>query len=76
MNTITGIYVLIGILLSGGIAGHFNRYPGDWKILISAIKDGLSDFIQWAIRTKYWGPIVFGAACGILVVVITWPWSY
>ena len=42
----------------------------------SAIRGHLSSFRDWAIRTQYWGPIAFSGACGLLVLVITWPWSY
>ena len=41
-----------------------------------SVKRTLSGFKQWAIRTQYWGPIAYGAACGLLVAVITYPWSY
>ena len=41
-----------------------------------AIRGGIGHFKQWAIRTQYWGPIAYGAACGLLVLVITGPWNY
>lgn len=45
-STVIGVGV---ILMLGGIAGHFNRYPGDFKIIVSGVKDGLSRFSQWFI---------------------------
>ena len=40
------------------------------------IRGRFSEFKDWAIKTDYYGPIVFGAACGLLMLVIVWPWSY
>jgi len=48
------VITIAGILLAGGIAGHFNRYPGDFMILVRAIRGGLSTIKQcllsWPIQ--------------------------
>ena len=42
----------------------------------SAIRGGLGHFKQWALTNGTIGWIVYGGACGLLVLVLTWPWSY
>ena len=69
--TAIGLSVLIGILVSGGIAGHFNRYTDeDWKAFRDGIKTGLTGFKDWALTHGILGWIVYVGACWVLVVVV------
>jgi len=44
----------------------------NWK----DVKPVLSSFKDWALRHGTIGWIVYGGACGVLVAVVTFPWSY
>jgi len=49
---------IAGILIAGGIAGHFNRYPGDWPIVVRAIRGGLNHIKQCLLTWPITGSIV------------------
>jgi len=65
MELMNYLLLSVGILLMSISAVHCR-----------AIRGHLSTFRLWAIKTDYYGPLAFGAACGLLVLVLVWPWRY
>jgi len=64
--------IFAGVFIVAAMIGKLQQHPID----TGAIKASLSKFNQWVINGGALEASVFCALCGLLVAVLTWPWSY
>lgn len=69
MNTAIGLYTLIGILLAGGIAGHFNSHPSDWNVLVRGVRCRLSEIKEWLYHGDWEEVFAVVMPCAIIIVI-------